>query len=248
MVHHDADVLAHAIAARLISRLGDAQASRGHAHLVLTGGTIGIACLSALAESPARSAIDWSRVDLWWGDERFVAADDSERNEGQARRALIDHIAIPESQVHPMGASNGPAGDPEAAAADYAERLSAAAHGESELPHFDVVLLGIGPDGHVASLFPEHPALDDDRTVVAVHGSPKPPPLRTSLTFRALNSADEVWFLASGESKSRPVSLALDGAGRKQIPAAGVSGTRRTLWLLDERAAAELPPALRYSH
>jgi len=112
------------------------------------------------------------------------------------------------------------------------------------VPTFDLVVLGMGPDGHVASLFPEHPALYDERTAVGVHGAPKPPPTRVSMTFRSLNRAREVWFLASGESKARAVRLALGGAGRMQVPASGVHGSTRTLWLLDAAAASQLPPGL----
>jgi 6-phosphogluconolactonase len=114
------------------------------------------------------------------------------------------------------------------------------------VPTFDVLMLGVGPDGHVASLFPEHPALQvDDRPVVAVHGSPKPPPTRISLTFPALSRAHEVWFVVSGEDKAKAVRLALSGAGRLQIPAAAVKGLSRTLWLLDEPAASEIPDNVR---
>jgi 6-phosphogluconolactonase len=107
-------------------------------------------------------------------------------------------------------------------------------------------MLGVGPDGHVASLFPEHPALHDvERSSVAVHGAPKPPPTRISLTFPALNRAHEVWFVVAGDDKAKAVRLALSGAGHLQIPAAGVKGLNRTLWLLDEAAAADIPHEIR---
>jgi 6-phosphogluconolactonase len=113
------------------------------------------------------------------------------------------------------------------------------------VPHFDALLLGIGPDGHCASLFPEHPGVyEEDASVIAVRNSPKPPPTRISLTFRALDAANEVWFIASGSSKARAVALALGGAGRVQVPAAGPHGRHRTLWLLDRDAAAQLPTNL----
>ncbi|MHB8341670.1 MAG: 6-phosphogluconolactonase, partial [Mycobacteriales bacterium] len=108
------------------------------------------------------------------------------------------------------------------------------------------LLLGIGPEGHVASVFPESPAAyETTRTVVAVHGSPKPPPTRLSLTLPAIRAAQEVWVLAAGPEKSGAVRLALSGAGPVQVPAAGVTGRRRTLWLLDEAAARGLPLGLR---
>ncbi len=246
VVVRDAEVLAEAAAARLLTRLVDAQALRGQASVVLTGGGVGIALLEAVRRSPARSAVDWRRVDVWWGDERFVPADDPERNELQARRALLDHLDLDPARVHPMGAAGGLDGDDaDAAAARYADELSAAAPPDHDVPPFDVLLLGLGPEGHTASIFPESPAAHDERLVVGVHGCPKPPPTRISLGFTALNAAREVWFVVAGEGKATAVAMALSGAGRVQLPAAGVSGTRATLWLLDEAAAATLPRALR---
>jgi len=247
VVHADPDVLASAVAARLAVRLLDAQAERGEASLVLTGGGIAAKVYRALRESPVRDAVDWARVDLWWGDERFLAAGDPERNETQAREVLLDALPLAADRVHPMPASDGPDGaDPEAAAARYADELAASAGpGHQVLPHFDVVLLGIGEDGHVASVFPEHPTAYDKRPVAGVRGSPKPPPMRVTLTLPTLNTADEVWIIASGEGKANAVGLALAGGGPVQVPAAGVHGTQRTLWLLDRAAAAEVAPKLR---
>ncbi|QBI55005.1 6-phosphogluconolactonase [Streptomonospora litoralis] len=248
VVHHDSSLLAKATAARAVTRLVDAQSARGSASIVLTGGGIGIAVLAELARAPARDAVDWRRLDVWWGDERFLPAGDSERNETQARSALLDHIGADPDRVHPMPASDGPDGaDPERAAERYAAELARAARPEdhADAPSFDVCMLGIGPDAHVASLFPEQPALyEQERTAVAVHGAPKPPPTRISLTFPAIGAAREVWLIASGEGKADAVRLALSGAGPTQIPAAGVRGRSRTLFLLDRDAAARLPEGI----
>jgi len=242
VVHLDADVLAAAAAARLVSRIVDAQASRGKASVVLTGGGIGTRVLAAIAASPARDAIDWRRLDLWWGDERFVPAGDDERNDAGADAALLARVPVDPTRVHRMPAADDRWADAEAAAAAYADELAGYAATDPGSALFDVLLLGVGPDGHVASLFPEHPALHEtDASVVAVHGSPKPPPTRLSMTFPTLRSAHEVWFLVSGREKSGAVRLALEGAGRTQVPAAGVTGLNRTLWLLDREAASELP-------
>jgi 6-phosphogluconolactonase len=175
-----------------------------------------------------------------------VPAGDPERNETQAREALLDHVALTPERVHPMPCADGPDGDRvEDAARRYADELAAHAPRGEDVPRFDVVMLGVGPDAHVASLFPEHPALhEEELSVVAVHGAPKPPPTRLSLTFRALCAGRDVWFLVSGEDKAKAVGLALSGAGAKQAPAAGVTGTRSTTWLLDRPAAAHVPPAL----
>jgi 6-phosphogluconolactonase len=247
VIHRDATLLARAVAARLVTHLVDAQAAHGMASVVLTGGGVGIATLRELADSPARDAVDWKRVDVWWGDERFLPSGDGDRNETQARAALLDVVDLDPARVHPMQASDGTAGaDPEAAAERYAAELARAAHPEDHgpVPSFDVLLLGVGPDGHVASLFPESPAVYDERPVVAVRGAPKPPPTRLSLTFSAINAAREVWLVAAGAEKARAVRLALSGAGQVQVPAAGVHGRVATRWLLDRGAASQLPPQL----
>ena len=245
IVHPDAEVLAAGAAARLLTRLVDAQAERGVTSVVLTGGTIGIAVLRAVGATSARAAVDWQRVDVWWGDERWVDADSPDRNERQAREALLDALDLDPARVHPMGAPGGPDAGPEAAAARYSEELAAAAPRGADVPPFDVLLLGMGPEGHTASIFPESPAAHDERTVVAVHGCPKPPPTRISLGFRALTAAREVWVVAAGSEKAPVVARALPGADRAQVPVAGARGRVQTLWLLDESAAADLPRELR---
>ena len=247
VIHRDPRVLAAAVAARLVTTLVDAQSARGQAHLVLTGGGIGTAVLADLAAAPARDAIDWTRVQVWWGDERFLPSGHADRNETGARRALLDQVRIDPAAVHPMPAYDGPdGGDLEAAAARYATALAAARRPEDHalVPTFDVLLLGVGEDGHVASLFPGLPALFDERPVVGVRGAPKPPPTRLTLTFGAIRAAREVWLLAAGPAKAASVTLALGGAGEVEVPAAGAVGRQRTLWLLDDAAAAALPRTL----
>ena len=169
-------------------------------------------------------------------------------NETQARHALLDQLDLDPGRLHPMASSDGRFGpDVEASARAYAEELAAAAGSSNQIgvPSFDVVMLGMGPDGHVASLFPEHPGVYEvERLVIAVRASPKPPPTRISLTFPAINQAREVWLLAAGSEKAAAVAMALAGAGNVAVPAAGVRGLSRTLWLLDRAAAAEVPPAL----
>jgi 6-phosphogluconolactonase len=246
LVHRDPDELAAAVAARLITRLVDVQSARGAASLVLTGGGIARRTLEAVAGSPARGAVDWRRLDVWWGDERFLPSGDPERNETQARAALLDRLDLDPERVHAVPGPDSPHGaTPEAAADWYAAQLAARAEPGEDVPRFDVLMLGVGPDCHVASLFPEHPALHEEgRSVVGVHDSPKPPPTRVSLTFRALGAARDVWFLVAGADKAGAVGLALSGAGRQQAPAAGVSGTRSTTWLIDRPAAEQVPSAL----
>jgi 6-phosphogluconolactonase len=248
VVHRDKELMAQAAAARLITKVVDAQASRGYASVVLTGGRNGNGLLAALATAPARDAIDWGRIDLWWGDERFLPEGDADRNDTQARAALLDSVPVDPARVHPMPASDGPYGtDVDAAAEAYAAELAKAAGPENHgsVPSFDVLMLGVGPDTHVASLFPELPAVrETERTVVGVHGAPKPPPTRVTLTLPAIRSAREVWLLAAGEDKAQAAAIALSGAGEVQAPAAGAHGRSRTLWLLDAAAASQLPRSL----
>ena len=229
----DADTLAATVASRLIAKIVDAQAERGIAGVVLTGGRIAKRVLAALPSLPEGKAIDWSRVDLWWGDERFLPAGDPERNETQAREALLDALPLDPARVHPMPASDGPDGDDaEAAAARYAAELR---DGDAT---FDVLMLGVGEDGHVASLFPGHPVLDETgSTTSAVHNSPKPPPTRITLTMPTIQSADEVWLIAAGPDKTDSVGRAV--GGDKQLPAAHATGRTKTYWLLDQAAAAK---------
>jgi 6-phosphogluconolactonase len=242
VVHPDAEILAQAVAARVLTRLLDLQSVRSTRHIVLTGGTVGIRTLREIAASPLIDAVDWSGVHVWWGDERFLADGDADRNETQARDALLDELtasgALPAANVHPMPAK-GVEPTPERAAAAYAAEL--ARHGDgAPVPAFDVLLLGMGPDGHVASLFPGHEALEvTDTSTIGVHGSPKPPPERVSLTFGAIHAAHEVWIVAAGAEKAAAVASALRGDDVRTTPAAGATGSQATLWLVDSSAAAD---------
>ncbi|WP_427017725.1 6-phosphogluconolactonase [Pseudarthrobacter sp. P1] len=256
-LHPSFEVLAATTAARLITRLLDVQSERGEATVVLTGGSVGIATLRAVAESPARLAVDWAKVNFWWGDDRFVAHDSPDRNARQAAEALLDHIDVDPARVHAMKPSDAGM-DLEQATADYAAELAAAALAEHlasddhdgdagvpTLPRFDVLLLGLGPDAHIASLFPEMAGIrTKDAAVVAVTSSPKPPPERVSLSLPTINSAQEIWLVAAGSDKAGAVALALAGASEVQVPAAGARGRNKTLWLVDGDAAAKVPGKL----
>ncbi|PRY18012.1 6-phosphogluconolactonase [Kineococcus rhizosphaerae] len=239
--HESPEVLAAATAGRLLAAIADAQAARGLAHVSLTGGTIGGKTLAAVAASPARESVDWKRVHLWWSDERFLPAGDPERNATQAQDALLGALDLDPATVHLPPASDGPDGDDlDAAAARYAAELLQFGAG-AEAPEFDVLLLGMGPDGHVASLFPHHAGLGrDDSSVVGVRESPKPPPLRVSFTFGAIARARQVWLVAAGAEKAAAVARGVAAGDVSETPAAGVFGTERTLWLIDQAAATDL--------
>lgn len=236
----DADTLVAAAGDRLVAAITEAIAARGVAHIVLTGGGTGVKLLKRVGERGA--AIDWSKVHLYWGDDRYVPADDPDRNDLQAREALLDHVNIPAANVHAMPASDGEYGDAiDDAAAAYERDLAAAAEDGSPTPTFDVHLLGMGGEGHVNSLFPDTPAVrEETRFVVGVVESPKPPPRRITLTLPAVQRAREVWLVVAGAEKAGAVAAAVGGASPVDIPAAGAVGRTATVWLLDEAAAAEL--------
>jgi 6-phosphogluconolactonase len=260
VVHDDEQTVAEDGAARLLAALRAAQAARGVASVVLTGGGIGIAMLCAVAASPDRDGVDWSAVEVFWGDERFVPAGDEERNDVQAREALLDALPLDPARVHPMASSTpghaaldagevelADTADPDQGAEAYAQALTAASTrlGEATaapgVPAFDVLLAGCGPEGHTLSVFPDSPAVHASAPgVVAVRDCPKPPPTRISLTLAATRAAREVWLIAAGSGKAEALGRAAHGATEVEIPLAGLAGSERTLWLLDRGAAAQL--------
>lgn len=225
----DAETLAADIAARLTARVASVQAEGRAPRVVLTGGTIAIAAYELLEAGAA----SWSDVEWWFGDERFVPEGHEDRNDRQAREAFLDRVGASPSLVHTMPAHGG-----DESVAEAADSYSAT------LPDgpFDVVLLGVGPDGHVASLFPDHPQVHETvRPCVEVLDSPKPPAQRTTLTLPVLNRTRAAWFIVSGDGKAGAVARARADEGTlDETPARGVRGQDETLWLLDEPAASAL--------
>lgn len=241
VVHPTQDVLAEAVAARLLTRILDIQSVRSPVHVVVTGGTVGIRTLAALATNPVRDAVDWTQVHVWWGDERFLPDGDPERNETQARDALLDSLeSLPAANIHAMAPADGTRTAEESADL-YAAELARFAPEGAASPGFDVTLVGMGPDAHVASLFPGHPALEvAGRATTAVHDSPKPPSDRVSLTFEALQGSAEVWVVASGADKAPAVAAALTRAPLSEAPIGGATGRLLTAWLIDVAAASAI--------
>jgi 6-phosphogluconolactonase len=225
-----------AVAHDTLVELADAISKRGRADIVLTGGTVGIGSLAAIATSSESAPIDWSLVHVWWGDERFVPAGHPDRNEGQATLALLSHVPVREANIHRFPAADGD--DVETARQRFDVELRAEFAGK---PRFDLVLNGIGADGHIASLFPgrDHGTADD--LTIAIEDSPKPPATRLSLTFAALNSGSKVWVIASGADKSTAISRLMAGASVEEFPVAGLHGTVETALYLDAAAASLLP-------
>ncbi|ROR67007.1 6-phosphogluconolactonase [Agrococcus jenensis] len=228
IVEGDRVALVAATAERLTSLIAELIAERGGAVIALTGGSVGIELLSALADRD----IDWEHVVVTWSDERFVEADSSDRNARQAREALLDRVPIPAGSVLELPAADGASLD--AAAAAATELLAG-------VGVIDLTLLGMGPDAHVASLFPGLPGVRDTGSrVIAVRDSPKPPPERLSFTLEAINASDRVWLIVAGADKADAVALAASGASADEAPAGAVHGRLETLMLLDEDAAARL--------
>lgn len=235
VVHPSKQALADAAAARLVVALVDAVGARGVAHVSLTGGSMGSEIVRSLAAEPARTAVDWRRVHVWWGDERYLPAGDPDRNDTQNDDAGLATLGLDPAHVH-----RAPGPDATASAEEAADAYAAAIreHGSGA---FDVMVLGVGPDGHVASLFPHHPAAGTtDAVAVAVHDSPKPPPDRVSLTRECLERSRQVWFLVAGADKADAVRRGVEGSPFEETPAAHVHGEERTLWLVDADAAGEL--------
>ncbi|MDX8396893.1 MAG: 6-phosphogluconolactonase [Mariprofundaceae bacterium] len=184
--YHDGTEVAKAVAELVFSGAQQAIKERGVFHWALAGGTTPKQCYELLRDAD----IDWSKVHIWFGDERCLAKGDVERNDVMADKALLEFVTIPEAQVHRMNAELGA----EKAASLYEQALS-------QIPCLDLVLLGMGEDGHTASLFPANPALQDKRLVVPVYDSPKPPSDRVSMGYSALKSARRRVMMVVGEGK-----------------------------------------------
>jgi 6-phosphogluconolactonase len=236
LVHPDAASLVASVAARFLTKVIDLLDENETIDVCLTGGSAGIGVLAAVAENPARDGIDWSRVGFWWGDERYLPRGDADRNETQARAALLDLLALPAENVHTFPAPGEQPTIDDAAAA-YADEL-----GDTV---FDITFLGVGPDGHIASLFPDHPSVRETTAkVIAETDSPKPPPLRLSLTLPVINASERIWLVLAGADKAGALGLALADANVASVPVAGVRGRKRTVFFVDQEAAAEVPEGL----
>jgi 6-phosphogluconolactonase len=236
--------LAELVADKFVVRVRKCVKRQGVAHVVLTGGSVARDVHRAIASHPDRGSVDWSAVHFWWGDERYLPAGDSERNEQQATQDMLEALGVPPDRIHRMP-SYRPDATTEDAAATYAAELSAHASENSSWPTFDIAFAGVGPDGHVLSVFPGLPQTSiSSETVVGVDDSPKPPPHRMTMSLPLLNRAKRVWMVASGSDKAAAIGLALAGAHVSEVPAAGLSGTQSTKVFIDAELAADLPDEL----
>lgn len=234
------DDLAREAARRFIELAGAAIRDHGRFAVALSGGSTPRRLYELLTLPPYRQAVDWSRVHLFLADERFVPPTDRESTARLVLETLLNGMPIPEENFHPIPTQDG---TPEACAARYAETL-ALFFGTPE-PELDLVLLGMGPDGHTASLFPGHP--DHPGFVAAIHDSPKPPPVRLTLTLEAIRRARKVLFLVTGADKADILKSIYHSApeARDALPAARVTAADGSSeWLIDREAAASLPDAV----
>ncbi len=239
-VYPDVETLSHAVATSLADHVRTVVSSQAHFALALAGGNTPRTLYRVLARD-YREAIPWTRVRLFWGDERYVSRDDPRSNYQLVRETLLDELAIPPDQVHPMP-TDFPT--PEEAAGAYERTLRA--HFPDTPPRFDLILLGMGADGHTASLFPHSPAVRErTRWVVAVR-APVEPAVRLTLTLPVLNAAVSVFFLVTGGEKAETLRRVLaEPPGALARPASAVRPAGGTLvWWADEAAAQLVPTSI----
>lgn len=233
LIHQGIDTLAEAAALAVTGHLNESIAATGRAVLSLTGGSAGVKTAAALADAE----IDWTRVTIFFGDERFVPAGDAERNDGQIDEVLLDRLGG-RPTVHRWPARSAENTDVDAAARAFLSEVSLPAGAE---PLFDVTLLGMGPEGHIDSIFPHTPAVaESELLVVGVRNCPKPPAERMTFTLPAVRRSRHVLVVATGDAKAEAVARGIAGADPADWPVAGAVGMESTTYHLDGPAASML--------
>lgn len=238
-VYTDTDLLKRTAAEHVVSVCERAVNAHGYFSIALSGGSTPRVLYELLADPSFSRYIDWDRVHVFWGDERCVPPDHSDSNFRMARMALLDHVPLPLTNIHRLHGEI----DPTEAAADYERTLRQFfAHRRDGAVRLDLVLLGMGDDGHTASLFPGTAALDINDQIVAANYVDKLQSWRLTLTYLTINAADYVTFLIAGRSKAEPLREVLEGDYRPaELPAQGVNpASGNLLWLVDDAAAALL--------
>ncbi len=235
-IYPSRQTLSEALASRVANLSERACAARGRFAIALSGGSLIDILCPPLISAPMRAAIDWSGWHLFWADERWVAKSDSESNYGLAEKRFVSHVPIPADQIYAIDNTH----NPEETADRYESIIKQVLPPDAvEPPAFDLILLGIGPDGHTASLFPDHPLLAETRRWVApVYDSPKPPPTRITMTLPLINHARQVVFVAAGGDKAAIVANILNPAAGRRLPAQLVQPVHGRLhWFIDQKAA-----------
>lgn len=223
----DSKALADQAAADLFDFISKKLTEQVRVDIAVTGGTLGIATLASANELPFNE-LDLTRLHIWWGDERFVDTQSDDRNANQARNAWLKNLKIPSENVHEFPASDSGLTLDEAATLFSREF-------DNEGINFDLMLMGMGPDGHVASLFPGKSIGDSPDSIVAERDSPKPPPLRLSFTYKIINEADQIWFTVSSSDKAEAVAIVF-GDNPQTLPAGRIQGKEKTAWYVDQTA------------
>lgn len=238
-IHDSVEALVADAADWFLRRIASAQQAGRQPHVALTGGSLAPAFHEGVARRAGSSGADLHGVHWWWGDERFVAAASPERNDLSGTADLLAPHGVPEEHIHRVPSTD------DAATVEEAAELYAGELRRLGVTTFEVVVLGLGPDGHVASLFPGHPGLAvTDTDTVAVRNSPKPPPLRVSLTLPMVRRARAVLLMAAGSGKAEAVATARQSGPLTECPARGARGTEETVWCLDRDAATSLPHSI----
>lgn len=240
----DVESLSEAAAHEFVRCACEAIAARGRVTVALSGGSTPRRLYQLLAKEPFRDLVDWRRVELFWGDERCVLPDHPDSNYRMAREAMLDRLPILAEHIHRIEAERA---DRDAAARDY-EAVIARVFGiaaGAEPPTFDLILLGLGPDGHTASLFPHTQALEETKRWVVANPVPQLNTNRLTLTRPILNRAREVQFLVAGGDKAERLAEVLAGpADSKRLPSQSIQPDGQLVWLVDRAAATRLPSSV----
>jgi 6-phosphogluconolactonase len=236
-VYPDTNTLSHQAAQLIVRLANEAIVTRGRFSIALSGGSTPKALYGLLGSEPYSSQIDWSKVDIFWSDERCVPPTSVDSNFQMAQEVLLSHVPLSPAQVHRMPAEQP---DHDAAAAAYTREMQRV-FGTDGIPQFDLIQLGMGPEGHIASLFPQQAALHEQRRLVVFVTVPKPPPERLTFTPPILNAARQVLFLVTGAEKAAAARAVLTGDYQPdEYPAQIVRPSGDVVWMLDEAAASKL--------
>ena len=241
IVVEDGEAIARAAAERFVAATEAAVAARGQALVALSGGSTPKRMAELLARPELAGRVPWAAIDIFWGDERWVPLASGESNAGEAMRALLDKVPVPPERVHPVATDLA---SPVRAAEAYEAEIRRAAGEPADAPVFDLVLLGMGDDGHTASLFPGTAALHEREKLVAENFVPKLGADRITFTYRLIGAAREVLFLVGGAAKAEMLARVLEGPpALEELPAQGVRPEHGSLtWLVDRAAAGSRRP------
>lgn len=223
----DSKAVADAVANDLFEFVADKLQRQERVDVALTGGTVGILTLASAATLDFNS-LELTRLHIWWGDERYVASNHDDRNAVQARNAWLRKLAIPSENVHEFPSTDSSL-SLDQAASEFEKVFT------NHNINFDLMLMGVGPDGHIASLFPGHSSVEGLKAVIAESDSPKPPSSRLSFSYAEINRSDEIWFMVAGSDKANAVSSAF-GDNPTELPVGNVQGKEKTVWYVDQTA------------